>query len=309
MSFSITILGSGSATPAPGRYPTSQLLTYQNDCFLIDCGEGTQYRLLELKFRPSHLKAIFISHLHGDHYFGLAPLLSSLNLGRRTDDLYLFGPKGLDVILDVIFKHSEKPYNFPLRFVETDTQNQVQIFENKYFTVQTIPLDHKIDCAGFLFREKNRKRRIRKESLRTNISVAQIKQLKDGLDVVDEDGNLLYLNEQYTLPAQANRSYAFCSDTRFDERTADYVRGVDVLYHEATFLEELSVQASERYHSTPRQAAMTAQKAGVGTLLIGHFSSRYKTFELFLAEAQAVFPNTKIAAEGMTFEIEFYLVE
>jgi ribonuclease Z len=303
MGFTVTILGSGSATPAPNRYPTAQLLTHDNDCFLIDCGEGTQYRLLELKFRPSRLKAIFISHLHGDHYFGLAPLLSSLNLGGRTDELYLFGPKGLDVILDVIFKHSEKAYNFPLHFVETDTNNQVQLFENQHLTVQTVPLDHKIDCAGFLFREKPKKYNIRKDALPPDMLIEHIKTLKEGLDVIDENGIVLYAYHEYTVPPEPIRSYAFCSDTRFDEQTAGYVQGVDLLYHEATFLNELATQATERYHSTPSQAAVTALQAGAKKMIIGHFSSRYKTFELFLGEAQAVFPNTELALDGMTFEV------
>ncbi len=303
MTFIVTILGSGSATPAPNRYPTSQLLTYDNDCFLIDCGEGTQYRLLDIKFRPSRLKAIFISHLHGDHYFGLAPLLSSLSLGGRTDKLYLYGPKGLDTILDVIFKHSNKAFNFPLQFIETDTQNQVQLFENQNITIKTIPLDHKIDCAGFLFAEKDKKHNIKKDTLPADISIEQIKQLKEGLDVLDKNGTVLYSVAYYTLPPSPSRSYAFCSDTRFDERTADYIKGVDLLYHEATFLDELFTQATERYHSTPSQAAETALRAGAKKLIIGHFSSRYKTFELFLNEAQNVFPNTELALDGLVFEI------
>ncbi len=303
MTFIVTILGSGSATPAPNRYPTSQLLTYDNECFLIDCGEGTQYRLLEIKFRPSRLKAIFISHLHGDHYFGLAPLLSSLNLGGRTDKLYLFGPKGLDTILEVIFKHSEKAFNFPLQFVETDTRNQTQIFENQSITVKTIPLDHKIDCAGFLFTEKDKKYNIKKDTLPADISIEHIKQLKEGLDVIDEDGGLLYSVAEYTLPPSPSRSYAFCSDTRFNEQTVGYLQGVDLLYHEATFLDELAIQATERYHSTPSQAAITALKSGAKKLIIGHFSSRYKTFELFLNEAQSVFPDTELALDGLVFDV------
>ncbi len=302
MPFSVTILGSGSATPAPNRYPTAQLLTYDNDCFLIDCGEGTQYRLLEIKFRPSRLKAIFISHLHGDHYFGLAPLLSSLNLGGRTEELFLYGPKGLDQILEVIFKHSEKLYGFPLHFIETDTKNQVQLFENQSIIVKTIPLDHKIDCAGFLFTEKEKKYNIKKERLPADISIEHIKQLKEGIDVV-KNGRVLYSVADFTLPPSPSRSYAFCSDTRFDEQTADYMKGVDLLYHEATFLEELTTQATERYHATPSQAATTALKAGAKKLIIGHFSSRYKTFELFLNEAKAVFPNTELALDGLVFEV------
>jgi ribonuclease Z len=304
MHFSVTILGAGSATPILGRHPSSQLLTYENETFLIDCGEGTQYRLLEQKIRPGRLKAIFISHLHGDHYFGLIGLISSLNLGGRTDELYLFGPRGLDEILTIQFKYSQTPLHFPIHFTATDTTISYQLFENHFFTVHTIPLEHRVPCAGFLFREKPHKRKLIKEKLVEDMPYDYLRQLKNGEDVLDEAGNVLFSYEEFTLPAPPPRSYAYCSDTRYDERIAGYVQGADLLYHEATFQEDLAHQAFERFHSTAREAATTAQNAGVGKLLIGHFSSRYKEVGGFLSDAQSIFPKTEIAQEGKVFMVE-----
>lgn len=303
MHFSVTILGAGSATPMLGRHPSSQLLTYENETFLIDCGEGTQYRLLEHKIRPGRLKAIFISHLHGDHYFGLIGLISSLNLGGRTEELYLFGPRGLDEILTIQFKYSQTPLHFPIHFTATDTTISYQLFENHFFTVHTIPLEHRIPCAGFLFREKPHKRKLIKEKLVEDMPYDYLRQLKNGEDVFDEAGNLLFSFEEFTLPAPPPRSYAYCSDTRYDARIADYIKGVSLLYHEATFQEDLAHQAFERFHSTAREAASIAQKAQAGKLLIGHFSSRYKELAGFLSDAQSIFPKTEIAEEGKMFLI------
>ena len=303
MHFSVTILGAGSATPMLGRHPSSQLLTYENETFLIDCGEGTQYRLLEQKIRPGKLKAIFISHLHGDHYFGLIGLISSLNLGGRTEELYLFGPRGLDEILTIQFKYSQTPLHFPIHFTATDTTISYQLFENHFFTVHTIPLEHRIPCAGFLFREKPHKRKLIKEKLVEDMPYDYLRQLKNGEDVFDEAGNLLFSFEEFTLPAPPPRSYAYCSDTRYDARIADYIKGVSLLYHETTFQEDLAHQAFERFHSTAREAASIAQKAQAGKLLIGHFSSRYKELAGFLSDAQSIFPKTEIAEEGKMFLI------
>jgi ribonuclease Z len=304
MHFSVTILGSGSATPTLGRHPTAQLLTYENECFLLDCGEGTQYRLIEQKVRPSKLKHIFISHLHGDHYFGLIGLLSTLNLSGRTEEMHIYGPRGLADMLLLPQKYAESPFLFPIQFTEIDTTRSYQVFENQYLTVMTIPMQHRIPCAGFLFREKKRKRNIIKEKMPEGISYEQIHQLKDGKDIMDERGNVQFANDAYTVAAPDPRAYAFCSDTRYEASIAAVVRGVDLLYHEATFMEDLSVQASERFHATARQAGLTAQQADAKKLLIGHFSSRYKSFEAFRDEARAVFANTELAEEGTQFVIE-----
>ena len=304
MQFSVTILGAGSASPALGRHPTAQLLTYDTEYYLIDCGEGTQYQLLKLKLRPSKLKYIFISHLHGDHYFGLVGLLSSLNLGGRTEPIWLFGPRGLNEILTLQFKYAESHLRFSIHFTEVETTRSYQVFENEQLTVQTIPLQHRVPCAGYLFREKQRPRNIIKEKLPEDLPFEAIRQLKNGQDVRDETGNVLFACDDYTHPPLPCRSYAFCSDTRYEPALAELVRGVDLLYHEATFMEDLAREASERYHATARQAAQIAHQAQVKKLLIGHFSARYKTLDGFLNEAQAVFTNTEIAKEGCTFAVE-----
>ena len=304
MQFSVTILGAGSASPALGRHPTAQLLAYDTDCYLIDCGEGTQYQLLKLKLRPSKLKYVFISHLHGDHYFGLIGLLSTLNLGGRTEPLWLFGPRGLNEILTMQFKYAESSLQFPIHYTEVETTRSYQVFENEQLTVQTIPLQHRVPCAGYLFREKQRPRNIIKEKLPDDLPFEFIHQLKAGHDVRDEAGTVLFACADYTYPPLPCRSYAFCSDTRYEPALAEIVKGVDLLYHEATFMEDLAQQASERYHATARQAAQIAQQAQVKKLLIGHFSSRYKTLDGFRDEAQAVFLNTEIAEEGQTFAVE-----
>jgi ribonuclease Z len=309
MQFSVRILGAGSATPTLGRHPSAQLITYHHEHFLIDCGEGTQYRLLEAKARMGKLNTIFISHLHGDHYFGLMPLLSSLNMGGRTEPLRLFGPFGLDTLLTAHFEHSKTPLNFQIVFTALESTTPYQIFENQYLTVETIPLYHRVPCTGFLFKEKPRKRSIITEKLPDKIDFEYIKALKDGQDVTDDAGNILYKTNDITLQAPPQRSYAYCSDTRYDERVAACVAGTDMMYHEATFCNELAHQAADRYHATAQEAGTIAQKAGVGKLLIGHFSSRYKEFSTFLSEAQAVFFNTAIATEGQEFLIEDLIID
>ncbi|NID09483.1 ribonuclease Z [Fibrella aestuarina] len=301
--FAVTILGSGSASPALDRHQTAQLVTYSNDHFLIDCGEGTQYRLIEQRARPSRLKYIFISHLHGDHYFGLMPLLSSLNMGGRTEDLYLFGPHGLDEIITTTFRVSNGQFFFPLHFQAVDAHQPAQLLDLPNLTVESIPLDHGIGCTGFLFREKQPKPKLLREKLPADIPVSVLKALKEGLDVLDEAGQPLFLATDYTTPGPKPRAYAYCSDTRYNERIIEQIQGVDLLYHEATFRDDNGLRASEVHHCTARQAGQLAQKANVGQLLIGHFSSRYKVFDEFLVEAQDEFPATELAIEGQSFTV------
>ncbi|MEZ0539569.1 ribonuclease Z [Fibrella arboris] len=301
--FAVTILGSGSASPALDRHQTAQLIHYGGDYFLIDCGEGTQYRLLEQRARPSRLKYIFISHLHGDHYFGLLPLLSSLNMGGRTEDLYLFGPHGLDDIITTTFRISNGQFFFPLHFQAVDADKPALLLDLPALTVESIPLDHGIGCTGFLFREKQPKPKLLREKLPIDVPVAVLKTLKDGHDVLDEAGQVVYATADYTLPGPTPRAYAYCSDTRYNEQIIDQIQGVDLLYHEATFRDDNSQRAVEVHHCTARQAAQLAKKAGVGRLLIGHFSSRYKTFDEFVVEAQDEFPATELAIEGQSFTV------
>ncbi len=303
LNFSLSILGSGSATPTLQRHATAQLLGYDADDYLIDCGEHTQVQLLRYKFRPGRLKYIFISHLHGDHYFGLIGLLTSLSLAQRHDDLWLFGPPGLDEIITLQLKHSETRLSYLLHFQAIETGLSYRILENDHLTVDTLPLRHRIHCSGFLFREKPLPRRLIAELVPPDLSYEARRQLKLGHDVTDADGRLL-LASDHTRPGFPSRSYAFCSDTIYNERLAERVQGVDLLYHEATFLHELQARAAQTFHSTARQAAQLARLAGVGQLLIGHFSSRYKDLQPLLDEAQAIFPTTSLALEGATFEVK-----
>ncbi|GAA4446085.1 ribonuclease Z [Nibrella saemangeumensis] len=303
MTFKLTILGAGSATPTLGRHPTAHLLTHNNEYYLIDCGEGTQYRLLEQKIRPGRLHHIFISHLHGDHYFGLAPLLSSLNLAGRTEDLHLYGPKGLDDILTTIFRYSDTRLGYPLHFHPVDAAYPTVLADLPELTISSIPLEHRIACSGYLFREKPRKPKLLRDKLPADVPVEYLKQLKEGHDIIDGQGQVIYAAEDYTTPGPPPRSYAFCSDTRYNERLINLVRHVDLLYHEATFLEDNAKRAFEVFHATARQAATIAARAEVRHLLIGHFSSRYKNFQAFLKEARQIFPQTSLASEGLHIDI------
>lgn len=301
--FALTILGAGSATPSLRLHQTAQLLTVGNDYVLIDCGEGTQFRLLEQRIRPGRLRYIFISHLHGDHYFGLAPLLSSLNLAGRTDDLYLFGPRGLDEVLTTMFRVSDSRLGYTLHFQAVDPARSVLLLDHPLMQVESIPLQHRIDCTGYLFREKRTKPHLLREKLPADVPVAYLKRLKEGQDIVDEAGQVRYAAADYTLPGPAPRSYAFCSDTRYVEELIPQLKGVSLLYHEATFLQDNLERAAEVYHSTAQQAAMIAAKAQVGRLLIGHFSSRYKQLDPFLDEARVIFQETYLAVEGETIVV------
>jgi ribonuclease Z len=300
--FNLTILGTGSATPVLTRNPTAHYLQIEQDGYLIDCGEGTQNQLLRYKLRSTRLKYIFITHLHGDHYFGLIGLISTLNMHRRTEDLWVYGPKGLAEIITIQLKYSDAWLNFKLHFVETDTKKSYQILENEYVSVVTIPLIHRVECCGFLLREKPQKHKILKEIMPADLSIEQIILLKDGKDILNEDGSVKYQNSKYTIPSVKRKSYAFCSDTLFHEPIIEIVKNVDILYHEATFLDELIVRATQTNHSTAKQAGEIAKRAAVGKLIIGHFSSRYKELDAILIEARDVFSNTILAEEGLHIE-------
>jgi ribonuclease Z len=303
MIFNLTILGTGSATPVLTRNPTAHHLQIEQDGYLIDCGEGTQNQLLRYKIRSTRLKYIFITHLHGDHYFGLIGLISTLNMHRRTEDLWVFGPKGLAEIITIQLKYSDAWLNFKLHFVETDTEKSYQLFENEHVTVTTIPLIHRVPCCGFLFREKPLKHKIVKETMPKDLTIEQIKMLKNGEDILDENGDLKYKNADYTIPAGKCRSYAFCSDSLYYEPIIEIIKNVDLLYHEATFLHELLPRANQTNHTTAYQAGLMAKKSNVRKLIIGHFSSRYKELEPLLDESKAVFDNTILAEDGLVIEI------
>lgn len=298
MSFKITILGSSGALPAYGRHPSAQLLEIQNHYFLIDCGEAAQMQLMRFQANFHRINHIFISHLHGDHYLGLMGLIFTMHLQRRTNDLHLYGHRGLDEIITTQLRYSQSAPSFRIIFHQLQKDIREVIYENEVLTVETIPLSHKIRCSGFLFKEKMKPKRIDKTRLPEGLKIQQIAGLKRGEDVVDDDGNLLYRNEQLTLAPRKSRSYAYCSDTAFDERIAAQIMNVDILYHEATFTMDEESKAFETKHSTAAQAARVAQLAHAGRLLLGHFSARYRDLAPILEEAKLVFPNCQLAVEG-----------
>jgi len=303
LSFKLKILGANSATPAYGRHHTAQLLSTGNKHFLIDCGEGTQERLNQFNVSVLRINHIFISHLHGDHYLGLMGMLFTMHLLKRTADLHIYGQRGLEEIILTQLRYSESVLNYDIHFRELDPERSEKIMEDRTLEVTTIPLSHRIPCSGFIFREKTKQIRLNKEKLPTDISLTAIGQLKRGEDVTDANGKVIYKNKDLTLPHRKACSYAFCSDTRFDERIIPHVKNVDLLYHEATFLEEKRQWAELTFHSTTQDAAKIARQAGAGQLVIGHYSARYKDLTPFLEEAQQVFPNTILAKEGGIIEI------
>jgi len=261
-------------------------------------------QLIRYKAKVSRIHHIFISHLHGDHIFGLIGLINTMNLNGRTEDLHIFGPYNLSDIITVQLKYSNTTLNFGLHFTAVDASESYLIHDDHALEVYTIPLDHGIACSGYFFREKEKKRRINKEKLPPELSVEDILSLKSGEDLLHEDGRLRYANEALTLPPRKSRSYAYCSDTRYNERILDIIQGVDLLYHEATFMHDQAEKAWQRHHTTTIEAATIALKADAGALLIGHYSSRYRDLQPLLEEAQTVFPNTMLAEEGEDYFID-----
>ncbi|HYC85877.1 MAG TPA: ribonuclease Z [Chryseosolibacter sp.] len=304
MSFKITILGSSGALPAYGRFPSAQLVEIQNRHFLVDCGEGAQMQLMRFQANLHRINHIFISHLHGDHYLGLMGLIFTMHLLRRTNDLHIYGHRGLDEIITTQLRCSKSAPGFKLVFHRLAQGDAKMIYEDEAVTVETIPLIHKLACSGFIFREKEKPRRIDKEKLPAGLLIQQIVSLKRGHDVVDQEGNLIHKNSDLTLPPRKSRSYAYCADTAYNEHLVEKIRRVDLLYHEATFTADEESKASETLHSTAAHAATIARKAEVSSLLLGHFSARYKDLDPILQEARKIFPPAELAVEGSTFTIE-----
>ena len=299
--FSVTILGNNSAVPAFDRHPTSQVVTLHDHSFLIDCGEGTQMQMSKYKIRRSKINHIFISHLHGDHYYGLVGLLTSMGLLSRTTDLHLYAPAMLKEILDLQFKVADTKLPYAVHF--HPLKKEEIIFEDERCTVECFTTKHRIECWGFLFREKKCPRKIVKEKVdEYNVPIEFYAQLKNSKDYVSVDGKIIK-NELLTIPNSPACSYAFCADTLYDESLAEKVKNVSMIYHETTYLKDMSDKATFRFHSTTEQAAQIAKLANVKKLLIGHFSSKYESLDEFLSEAKAVFENTELAMEGTTFII------
>jgi len=302
MSFAVTILGSGAAVPASNRYPSAQALQIDERVFLIDCAEGTQMQLRRYKIKIQQIKSIFISHLHGDHVFGLPGLLSSLSLLERTEPLDIFCPPYLKEWFAGQLKYFT-PLDFPVTFHTLENKQQDVIYEDKRFTVSSFPLKHRIPTFGFLFREKQKLLNIRKDMIDFyRIPVRDIPGIKEGADFQTEDGKLVS-NAHLTLPPVKPRSYAFCTDTVYMEELSQIVKNIDLLYHEATYGNEQQARAKETFHSTAAEAAKVALAANAGKLVIGHFSSRYKDVTPLLNEARDVFPNTYAAEDGAVFKI------
>ncbi|WP_132533269.1 ribonuclease Z [Pedobacter psychrotolerans] len=301
MKFEVTILGSSSATPVFNRNPSAQLLNCNEKYYLIDCGEGTQQQLTKYNLKAARIDHIFISHLHGDHYFGLIGLLSSLHLNGRIKPMQIFAPTPLLEILEIQFKYSDTNLRYPIEFFPIEADESKQIFENQDLIVKTVVLNHRIPTTGFVFQQKPRQRKLIKEKTE-DIPMAYYAALKKGKDIEQSNGEILR-SEDFTTPAEPPRSYAYCSDTMYDERYFETIKESDTLYHEATFMHELLDRANETHHTTAKQAGEIAKINGVKKLLIGHFSSRYKTLQMLLEETQSVFENTELAVEGRTFQL------
>jgi ribonuclease Z len=299
----ITFFGTGSATPHLERHPSSCLVNLGNESILIDCGEGTQYRLLQHKIKHTRIRTICITHLHGDHYFGLIGFLSSLNLNQRKEPMRIFAPAQLEQIIRLQFEASETKIGFPLSFILVDTSISNEIFNNEAFSITTLPLIHRVPCTGFLIRTIESKRKILKDLLPQDFPIPYFKILQNGSDVEDELSGKVYKNQDYTTKGKATKSFAYCSDTKFNRKLVPMLQNVDLLYHEATFTKELNERAEKTQHSTAEQAARIAKEADVKKLLIAHFSSRYKVLEPFLKEAKEVFPNTELVIQAFKYII------
>ncbi|MFD1255575.1 ribonuclease Z [Mucilaginibacter terrae] len=303
MRFEVTILGSSSATPIFNRNPTAQVLNINEHLYLVDCGEGTQVQMLRFDVKASKIDHIFISHLHGDHYLGLIGLISSMQLNGRIKPLKLFGPAPLQEIIDLQFKYSDTYLNYDLQFYPTNSITPEVILDNQDVTVETIPLDHRIPTTGFLFKQKKRLRKIIKEKVEAlEVPVEHYALLKKGAPFTAADGKT-YKNHELTIDSDQPKSYAFCSDTIYNERYFEQIKNVDLLYHESTFLHNMLDRANKTFHTTAWQAGQVALQTGAKSLIIGHFSARYKSLNELLDEARSVFPKTELAIEGITFAV------
>ncbi|WP_373075464.1 ribonuclease Z [Zeaxanthinibacter enoshimensis] len=298
----VHILGCYAATPRTLTNPTAQVLEIKNHLFLIDCGEGTQVELRRQKIRFSRINHIFISHLHGDHFFGLPGLVASFRLLGRQKALHIYGPKGIKEAITLLLKLGNSWTNYPLLFHELVEDQPVTLYEDEVVSVDTIPLDHRIYTNGFLFREKPSPRKLNVEATRKyRIPKEYFQLIKQGNNYELKDGSLIS-NRELTLDPPAPMSYAYCSDTAFNPRIVPQISGVRVLYHESTFLRTEHQLALKTGHSTAAEAAEIARQAGVAHLILGHYSTRYRDIEKFRQEAQTVFPEVLLAEDGKSFE-------
>lgn len=298
----LTILGCYSATPRTLNNTTSQVLEINNHMFLIDCGEGTQVELRKHKIKFNRIKHIFISHLHGDHFFGLVGLISTFRLLTRETDLHVYGPKGIKEIVTLQMKLADSWTNYNLYFHELTSKESELIYEDDKVEVYTIPLNHRVYTNGFLFKEKRGLRKLNVHAAeKANIDVAYYRKLTQGFDVENENGELI-ANNSVTTAGPKPKSYAFCSDTMYKEDIVPIIENVDVLYHESTFLEKHAHLGLKTKHSTAKEAAKIAKLANVGTLLLGHYSTRYDSLDAFKEEAQEIFDNVELCEDGKVFK-------
>ncbi len=303
MKFKITILGTAAAIPSAGRHPSAQLIELENETLLVDCGEGTQIQLRKYASRIQRISHIFISHLHGDHFFGLIGLLTTFHLLGRKKELHVYGFPPLKEIIDMQLHHSFTTLIYPLIFHPLEPDVSKVIMEDDKFSVRTIPLLHRVPACGFLVKEKPFKKNIRRSFVDNNIIPNEAyDQIRNGEDYRDLNGKV-FKNEDITFPPPPPRSYAYCSDTIYTESIIPFISGVDLLFHETTFKQDMEDAAHEKFHSTTKEAATIAMKAKAGQLLIGHFSGRYKDTKYLLEESQEIFPDTIVAEEGLVIDI------
>lgn len=299
--FAVTILGNNSAVPAFNRHPTSQVVTLDGNNYLVDCGEGTQIQLINYKIRRSKISHIFISHLHGDHYFGLVGLINSLSLLSHQQELHVFGPSPLKEIIELQLKVADTNLCYDLHIHHVT--EAATLLDNEKLRVKCFRTNHRIECYGFSFEQKKQPRKLNLEKAKEfEIPANFYDRLKNGEDYTTKDGSIIK-NELVTEIAEPGKKYVFCADTKYDESLLPHIQDADMIYHETTYLDNLRQRAEDRFHSTTKQAAELALKGGVKKLLIGHFSSKYDTLEEFEAEAREVFPNTELALEGVCFEV------
>ncbi|WP_194774546.1 ribonuclease Z [Pararhodonellum marinum] len=304
MDFDVTILGSNSAAPAHDRNQTSQVVNLGRNSIMIDCGEGAQIQMRRFHLKSFKISHIFISHLHADHYLGLMGMLFTYHLHKRKSPLTIFGPRGLDEIITVQLKHTQTALSYPVNFVCTQHEKWDLVLDLDGFEVFSFPLKHRLPCTGFYIKEKQRPNNLIKEKLQEHdLNLSQINTLKSGKHVLDESGDVLFSLEEFTYPPPNRRTYAYCSDTVYDPELVEIVKGVDLLYHEATFMNVEEKRATETLHSTAAQAATIAKQAQVKKLLLGHYSTRYHDLNPLLNEAKGIFDESYLSIEGETYPI------
>lgn len=299
----LTILGCYSATPRVNTNPTAQVLNIKNHLFLIDCGEGTQVQLRRYKVKFSRIRHIFISHLHGDHFFGLIGLISTFMLLGREAELHIYGPKGIKEIILLQLKLGKAWFNYPIIFHELESKESQLIFEDEKVEVYTVPLKHRVYTNGFVFKEKIGDRKLNiSEVTKAKIDVSYYQKIKQGFDVENDEGEIIF-NKEVTFDPEKPKSYAFCSDTAYFPECVSHIKDVTALYHESTFLNEHKSMCASTRHSTAEQAALIAKKANVGKLILGHYSTRYSSLNKFIEEAKPIFENVELAEDGKSFII------